>query len=343
MSLRATIHVETSCIVNDDGNHKSRALKILIVGVRWYESTLGRVKDLNLTGMLPLELVNLPYLETIEFTRTYLQGQLPPIWGTMKNLKTISLTANRLTGNIPKEWGNLSSLTYLSLEANNLSGNIPEDLGKLVNLTNLFLSSNKFVGRLPNTLMNLRNLKQLKISDNSFEGPIPEFIQNLTQLQKLELYASGLEGPIPTAIFQNLENLNDLRITDMAGEQSDFPTLNIQTFGKNNKLILRNVSLYGPLQPKILGIINAEMEMLDLSFNNLEGELPGDNIGGIKHIFLGGNKLNGSVPNRFSFNDKNDNIDLSYNNFNWSADTCTGDKLAHVNTYRSSYLKNNAV
>ncbi|XP_062095495.1 probable LRR receptor-like serine/threonine-protein kinase At1g29720 isoform X2 [Humulus lupulus] len=277
------------------------------------------MKELNFTGTLPPELVNLTYLERVDFTRNFLHGYLPPIWSTMKNLKFISLTANRLSGEIPIQWGNFPVLDYLSFEANNLSGSIPDELGNLFTLTRLFFSSNNFVGRPPNTLGKLTNLKQLRLSDNNFEGPIPEFIRNFTQLERLELYATGLEGPIPATIFQNFSKLVDLRITDMAGEKSDFPTLKINiTYGDDSILVLRNVNLSGTIP-------NAVLEMIPW----------------LKMLFLGGNKLNGSVPESFRTNPMNDNIDISHNNLNWSATTCDEGSFKYVNTYRSSYLNKN--
>ncbi|GMN43457.1 hypothetical protein TIFTF001_012661 [Ficus carica] len=233
--------------------------------------------------MLPPELVNLTYLERVDFTRNFLHGSLPAIWSTMKYLNHISLTANRLSGEIPKEWGNFPSLTYLSIEANNLSGAIPEELGNLVNLTNLHFSSNKFVGTLPKSLANLKKLTDFRLSDNYFEGPIPDFIANFTRLIKLQLYATGLEGPIPAGIFQKLENLTDLRITDMAGPKSEFPDLQF----KQEKifLVLRNVNLSGTIPTKIW-----------------------ESISSMIMLFLAGNKFKGSVPNSFLVNSKIDNM-----------------------------------
>ncbi|RVW59348.1 putative leucine-rich repeat receptor-like serine/threonine-protein kinase [Vitis vinifera] len=70
------------------------------------------LKTQNLPGSLPPELVKLPYLQEIDFTRNYLDGSIPPEWGTMQ-LVNISLIGNRLTGSIPKELGNISTLANL--------------------------------------------------------------------------------------------------------------------------------------------------------------------------------------------------------------------------------------
>nr|AMM42955.1 LRR-RLK [Vernicia montana] len=75
--------------------------------------------------------------------------------------------------------------------------------------------------------------------------------------------------------------------------------------------------------------------MIDLSFNNLEGEIPLD--GKIPDfLFLGQNKLNGSVPGKFLLETKN--IDLSYNNFSFPANC---QEKANINLYRGSSFKNN--
>jgi len=88
------------------------------------------LKSQDLPGMLPSELVRLPHLQDIDLTRNYLNGTIPPEWGSMK-LVNISLLGNRLTGPIPKEFGNMSTLANLTVEFNQLSGPIPTELGSL--------------------------------------------------------------------------------------------------------------------------------------------------------------------------------------------------------------------
>ncbi|KAL5577016.1 hypothetical protein UlMin_018715 [Ulmus minor] len=292
------------------------------------------MKELSLPGKLPKELVNLTYLEKIDFTRNCLEGPIPKEWAVMKHLNFISLQANRLSGGIPKEWINFPNLTYLSLEANNLSGEVPEELGKLANLTRLILSSNKFVGTLPKTLGEVKNLSDLRISDNSFNGPIPEFIGSLSQLKRLEMQATGMEGPVNNQTFRGLEQLEDLRISDINGTESTFPTLSNKNI---RNLVLRHMNLSGTIPETIWNMEN--LKMLDVSFNNLEGELPAQELPALKYRFVGGNKLNGNVPKNFlSFKVKY--VDISYNNFTWSTG-CDKDSMDNVNSYRSSALTKN--
>ncbi|PQQ21786.1 putative LRR receptor-like serine/threonine-protein kinase RFK1 isoform X1 [Prunus yedoensis var. nudiflora] len=202
------------------------------------------LKGYSLPGMLPPQLVKLPYLKEIDLSLNYLNGTIPGEWGAMQ-LTRISLLVNRLSGEIPKELGNITTLTYLTLEANQFSGVVPPELGNLINLGTLMLSSNRLTGKLPVALARLRNLTDL------------------------EMHASGLQGPIPSNISL-LSNLQELRISDIKGPQQGFPTLTKMT--GLVRLVLRNCNISGEIPPYIWTIQN--LEMLDVSFNKLVGEVP---------------------------------------------------------------------
>ncbi|KAH1103539.1 hypothetical protein GYH30_037470 [Glycine max] len=94
------------------------------------------LKSQNLRGMLPRELIRLPYLEEIDLTKNYLNGTIPTQWGS-SNLRSISLYGNRLTGPIPKEIANITNLQNLVLEFNQFSGNLPPELGNLPSIQKL--------------------------------------------------------------------------------------------------------------------------------------------------------------------------------------------------------------
>ncbi|GAB4827149.1 hypothetical protein Ancab_034038 [Ancistrocladus abbreviatus] len=185
------------------------------------------LKGYSLPGVLPPELVKLPYLQSIDLAYNYLSGTIPSQWALMQ-LKFISLLVNRLSGEIPRSLGDMTSLTYLSLEANQFSGNVPSELGNLINLETLILSSNRLAGPLPTKLAMLKNLTDFRINDNNLSGAIPHFIQNWKQLQRLEMHASGLEGPIPPEISY-LSSMTELRISDINGTTQGFPVLSNMT------------------------------------------------------------------------------------------------------------------
>ncbi|XP_056849326.1 probable LRR receptor-like serine/threonine-protein kinase At1g29720 isoform X2 [Raphanus sativus] len=263
------------------------------------------LKTLSLPGKLPPELAELRYLRSIDLCRNYLSGTIPMEWASLPYLTSISLCANNLSGPLPTGLQNFKNLTVLALEANQFSGPIPDELGNLTSLTRLHLTSNQFTGSLPNTLARLVNLTDFRVSDNNFNGTIPAYIGNWSRLQKLSM-------------------------SDTTGIAS-FPNISSKVI---RKLILRNVSLSGPIPSYIWNL--PDLTTLDLSFNSLTGEVHGIQKAP-KYTYLTRNRLSGDAGSGGFLNSKS-NIDISYNNFSWRS-TCQ-DK-SNINTYQSSYLKNN--
>ncbi|XP_052301477.1 probable LRR receptor-like serine/threonine-protein kinase RFK1 isoform X3 [Populus trichocarpa] len=276
--------------------------------------TRMELKNYNLPGVLPPQLVKLPHLRVVDFAYNYLNGTIPFEWASMQ-LTSISLLVNRLSGEIPKELGNITTLTYLSLEANQISGIIPPDLGKLINLQTLMLSSNRFTGNLPVSFSGLINLTDFRINDNNFSGAIPIFIQNWKKLERLEMHATGLEGPIPS----NISLLNNLV-----------------------ELTLRSCKIFGEI-PAYLWTMKS-LELLDVSFNKLVGKIPASiSADRLRFIFLTRNLLSGDISD--SILKDGSNVDLSYNNFalqNPGQPVCRENMNLNLNLFRSSSMGNSS-
>nr|XP_043612266.1 probable LRR receptor-like serine/threonine-protein kinase RFK1 isoform X2 [Erigeron canadensis] len=288
-------------------------------------------KFYSLGGVLPSALVKLPNLQTIDFAYNYLSGRIPAEWAATR-LQSISLLGNRLTGEIPRELANITSLTYLNLEGNQFSGEIHSDLGRLSRLETLIFSSNQLMGTLPTSFSALRNLKDL-INDNNLSGPIPDLIQNWRQLTRLELIGTGLQGPIPSNISL-LENLTELRISDLNGPSQKFPSLN--NASGILRVLLRNCNISGEIPAYIWQ--RRDLQFLDVSFNQLVGEISSNIIGrSLRYVFLTGNMLSGNVPDTLLI--EGATIDLSYNNFTWQGPdqpSCRPNMNLYLNLFRSS-------
>ncbi|KZV48421.1 putative leucine-rich repeat receptor-like serine/threonine-protein kinase [Dorcoceras hygrometricum] len=281
------------------------------------------LKGQSLPGRVPPEIVRLPFLQQIDLTRNYLNGTIPPEWGSMQ-LVNISLLGNRISGPIPKELANISTLANLTLEYNQLTGPIPQEFGNFPRIEKILFTSNYLTGKLPETLGKLTTLKDFRIGDNNFTGSIPDFIQNWTNITKIVMQGSGLSGPIPSSI-STLTQLTDLRISDLNGNGSAFPFVANMTNLKT--LILRSCNIVGQL-PAYLGKMT-KLKVLDLSFNNLTGPIPDSFIGisNTDYIYLTGNSLSGPLPS-WMLTD-GDVIDLSYNNLTYenSSMNCQPRKL----------------
>ncbi|KAH0698171.1 hypothetical protein KY289_015653 [Solanum tuberosum] len=242
-----------------------------------------------------------------------LSGKLPPF--QMESLQFLNLGYNKLNGPLPKTFLNLTSLETLGLYENcfsgdllpfkmnnlqilylyenHLSGHIPQQLGNLTQLQDLDLHTNYFVGELPPSFMKLVNLQYFLVQGNSLSGKIPTFIANWTQLDTLDLLGNNFEGPWPKEI-SSLESLIYLALSNVVtrGSAYDFPDLSRMTWLQD--LTLRKCSLRGPIPGYIWEL--KELQNLDLSFNELSGQLPNFISTSLTSIFLRENKLNGLLP-----------------------------------------------
>ncbi|XP_062169066.1 probable leucine-rich repeat receptor-like serine/threonine-protein kinase At3g14840 [Alnus glutinosa] len=295
------------------------------------------LKEQNLSGTLPPNLTGLPFLQQIDLTRNYLNGPIPPGWGSSPQLVGISLLGNRLTGSIPKELANITTLKSFTVEFNQLSGNLPPELGNMPSIERFLLSSNNFTGELPDSFAGLVNLTDFRISDNQFSGKIPNYIQNWKNLSRLQIQASGLNGTIPPEIAF-LKNLTDLRISDLSGSEEPFPPLNNLTQLKT--LILRSCNITGQLPEFLKDMTN--LKTLDLSFNKLSGKIPSSfsSLQETDFIYLTGNLLTGDVPPWMLTKGSNSrNIDLSYNKFTVGESSC---RQPSLNLFASSLIGDNS-
>lgn len=297
------------------------------------------LKGQNLTGDIPPQFAKLRHLKNLDLSRNYLNGSIPSQWSSMR-LLDLSFMGNRLSGPFPKVIARITTLVNLSLEGNQFAGSIPSDIGRLVNLQKLILSSNAFTGELPMALSKLTNLTDMRISDNNFTGKIPEFISNWTQIEKLHMQGCSLEGPIPSSISA-LTSLSDLRISDLTGGGSTFPPLSRMESMK--VLVLRSCLIHGEI-PKYVGDMK-KLKNLDLSYNNLTGEIPASfvNFGKADFMYLTGNRLSGHIPGWIL--SRNKNVDISYNNFTGEdiQNECPRGSVNLVESYSSTTDKPNTV
>ncbi|WCJ28452.1 Leucine-rich repeat transmembrane protein kinase [Euphorbia peplus] len=267
-----------------------------------------RVNDLNKRGVIPEAIVQLKHLIFLKLDKNYFTGPLPAFIGNLTALRGLSIAHNALSGTIPKEIGNLKDLTLLSLGVNNFSGTLPPEIGNLVKLEQLYINSCGLEGEIPSTFATLRNMRILWAFDNPFTGKIPDFIGNWTGLDTLRLQGNSFEGPIPST-FSNLVSMINLRIGDLHNASSSLEF--IKDMKNLTDLTVRN-ALISDVIPSNIGEY-LSLKTLDLSFNNLTGEIPNAlfSLPSLESLFLGNNSFSGGLPD-----EKRDilqTIDLSYN------------------------------
>ncbi|KAL6508347.1 hypothetical protein OROHE_021889 [Orobanche hederae] len=237
-------------------------------------------------------------LKSIRLTNTEFSGLIPSSISNLKTLSHIDLFMCQFTGSIPSTFANLTELTYVDLSYNLFTGSLsPTMFGGLPNLVHLGLRYNSFTGYIPQSLFTLPSLLELHLDNNQFIGKIEEFpIVNVSDIVSISLSGNRLEGPIPNSLF-HLYSLETLLLNDNLFNGT-FQLDKIQSLANLTRLDLSrnnltvdvgndNSSWYG--FPKIYELRLAscnimhgfpryikhfDMRILDLSNNQIDGEIP---------------------------------------------------------------------
>ncbi|KAL3515318.1 hypothetical protein ACH5RR_022220 [Cinchona calisaya] len=191
-----------------------------------------------------------------------------PFGGTLDSFRVIGLVLpnSKLFGSIPEDFGFIQHLRILDLSSNFLNGTLPNSLFNASELQVLSLSSNALTGGLPEFSEGLKNVKLLNLSDNALSGNLPQNLPSLQDLTVVSLKRNFFSGTIPNG-FQYVEVL-DLSLNFLNG------SLPLEFDGQRLRYLnLSSNKLSGPVSPEFSKKI-PENVTLDLSFNNLIGELP---------------------------------------------------------------------
>ncbi|KAF5201845.1 Leucine-rich repeat receptor-like protein kinase pxl1 [Thalictrum thalictroides] len=288
----------------------------------------------NLTGEIPSSLGNLINLQYLFLYQNRLTGSIPRSVFNLRNLISLDLSDNNLSGEIPELIIQLKNLEILHLFSNNFTGKIPRGIAFLPRLRVLQLWSNQLSGEIPRNLGIHNNLTALDLSSNNLTGRIPEGLCSSGQLFKLILFSNFLQGQIPASLLNYCTSLQRIRIQNnqLSGElSSQFIKLPLVYYldisgnrmsgridhGKWNMPLLQMLNLAGNSFTGRLPefISSSKLDSLDLSENNLSGNIPASfgNLSELMQLNLQVNQLSGSIPEELSSCKKLVNLDLSGN------------------------------
>ncbi|XVF56042.1 hypothetical protein PTKIN_Ptkin06aG0085200 [Pterospermum kingtungense] len=230
--------------------------------------SLTMFKDDRLTGQIPAEVGDLPYLETLLFRHLpNLNGTIQPSIAKLKNLKMLWLSYTNIFGPVPEFVSQLKNLTYLNLSFNNLSGFIPSSLSSLLNLDALHLDRNKLTGSIPESLgMFPGKVPSLYLSHNKLSGTIPASLGNM-DFNTIDLSRNMLEGDASMLFGSNKTTWE----IDLSRNMFQF-NLSKAAFPKSlARLDLSHNKIMGSIPAGLTGL---DLQFLNVSYNRLCGQIP---------------------------------------------------------------------
>ncbi|XP_062073703.1 receptor-like protein EIX2 [Humulus lupulus] len=243
----------------------------------------------------------------------------------VKKLKSLHLDGNlfdSFTGEISDEIGVFENLVDLSLIHNNVSGPIPMSICQnLRSIKSLDISENNFNGSIPECLVSLSKLKSLVISDNQLSGPLPISLGSLSNLEILDIASNNFEGDVSEVHFANLTKLIEIHASEnnLTMKVSSYWTppfsldsmeLRNWNLGPHFPVWLKSQKNISEIDMSSTGISDAIPSWLwnfssynkygclsiDLSENQMYGEIPEFPKDGSYNLNLSYNKLTGSLP-----------------------------------------------
>lgn len=181
---------------------------------------------------------------------------------------TLSLPNSQLLGSIPPDLGLIEHLQHLDLSNNFFNGTLPVTLFNSSQLQVLSLSSNVISGDIP--VFSHSSLTFLNLSDNAFGGTLFEnFTSAFFNLTVLSLKGNYISGNVPSGFPPSLEVLDlssNLFNGSLPFDLGVGPTLRYLNLSYNK--------ISGVIPPEFAGGV-PENSTIDISFNNLTGEVPG--------------------------------------------------------------------
>ncbi|KAG5551670.1 hypothetical protein RHGRI_009925 [Rhododendron griersonianum] len=200
-------------------------------------------------------------------------GSIPSTIGNLVNMELLLLNDNLFTGPIPDSFGYLHKLRWLAFSNNKFSGEIPKSIGNLSMMNKLYLEKNRLEGAIPSSLGDCQNLLEITLNENNLNGSIPRQLLIVSSLSiALDLSRNRLSGSLPPEVGY-LKNLAKIDISEnvMSGEIPG----SLGSCNSLENLYLQQNSFQGSIPSSMESLRGTfSLKSLNLSFNNVEGELP---------------------------------------------------------------------
>ncbi|KAL5993907.1 hypothetical protein ACLOJK_038264 [Asimina triloba] len=273
------------------------------MGFRFPELTELYMGTNLLSRTIPSSLSNVSGIQKLNLPRNLFHGSLP-LLGNMPALLKLNLGKNRLSSSTQlnelffDSLTNCTLLEELSISNNQLAGSLPLSTENLpVHLQEFNIDGNLFSGSFPQGMHNYRNLTILDLSQNFFVGSIPKSLASLHNLQMLFLSQNRFGGEIPD-IFGNLTWLYRLNLSHDTRSIGDCQHLEMLDLSTND--------LTGNIPKEIFSLCSLTF-ILSLGRNSLYGFLPLE-VGKLDKIK---EKITKRKSNSLEKNEKSAEVDIA--------------------------------
>lgn len=299
------------------------------------------LSDNYISGAIPSYICQLPFLSVLDLAKNRLVGQLP-LCSKQSFISALILYDNLLSGKFPSVLQSCPDLILLDIAENKYTGELPAWIvNKLPQLSYLRLRNNLFSGSIPHQLTELQNLQFLDLANNSISGSIPHSLFNLKAMMQDHYHRKIADNPLSwsysrpgsTEIFD--AKYDDTLEVVVKGQYLDY-TSNIAYMVC---LDLSHNNLFGEIPNEITSLVG--LMSLNISHNHLSGKIP-EKIGllqSLESLDLSWNELSGEIPASLSGMTMLSKLNLSYNNL--SGRIPSGNQLQTLIDPASSYIGNN--
>ena len=253
---------------------------------------------------------NLTSLRLLDLSRNDFHGTIPSsLFSNMKSLEYISLSYNHFEGSI--YFGSLfnhsrlevfeliSNNKYLKVETENPTWSFPLFQLKILRLSNFTLNWPSRV--VPSFLLSQHDLRWVDLSYNHMTGDVPTWLlDNNTKLEYLSFESNNLTGVLD---FPSNSKHSHMLLLDFSSNciHGELPPFIGSIFPRLKVLNLFRNALQGNI-PFSMGDMK-QLESLDLSNNNLSGQLPEPMMMGcisLEVLKLSNNSLHGTLPTKWN-------------------------------------------
>jgi Leucine-rich repeat (LRR) protein len=274
-------------------------------------------------GEIPAPIFALPKLRGLNLGWNELSGHIEEFDVASSCLVSVFLSRNKLAGQFPKSFFELTSLVVLRIDGNNFVGSVYlSSFSRLRNLAILSLSHNKLSitdNEGNNSSSYLSGLKELGVACCNITK-IPIILTHLNGVFHLDLSCNKISGDIPKLIWERWSssllhlNLSHNLFTGMQLTSQVLPfswSLEVLDLSSNR------------LQGQI-PMPNSSADILDYSHNNFSSILPNFTLylSHTRYISMSNNSINGHIPHSVCDSRSLEILDLSHNSFRGQIPHC---------------------